>query len=103
MRLAIWRDLPQQRENLRARERLFHHRPSGILDGNLRDIALGKHESGPVVGYKEVEKAIELAERAHIEYFGFDPPRALVLGAGTIGVPAALQRSISLNFRQPDV
>lgn len=37
-----------------------------------------------------VEKAIELAERAHVEYFGFDPPRALVLGAGTIGILAAL-------------
>ncbi len=37
-----------------------------------------------------VEKAIEIARRAHVEYFGFDPPRALVLGAGTIGILAAL-------------
>lgn len=37
-----------------------------------------------------VEKSIEVARRAHIEYFGFDPPRALVLGVGTIGILAAL-------------
>jgi threonine dehydrogenase-like Zn-dependent dehydrogenase len=37
-----------------------------------------------------VEKSIEVAQRTHIEYFGFDPPRALVLGAGTIGILAAL-------------
>jgi len=37
-----------------------------------------------------VEKSIEVAQRAHLEYFGFDPPRALVLGAGTIGILAAL-------------
>src|SRR5260370_82690 len=37
-----------------------------------------------------VEKAIETAQRAHVEYFPFDPPRALVLGAGAIGILAAL-------------
>jgi threonine dehydrogenase-like Zn-dependent dehydrogenase len=37
-----------------------------------------------------VEKAVETALRAHIEYFTFDPPRALVLGAGAIGILAAL-------------
>src|SRR5260370_1135949 len=37
-----------------------------------------------------VEKAVETAQRAHVEYFTFDPPRALVLGAGAIGILAAL-------------
>jgi glucose 1-dehydrogenase len=37
-----------------------------------------------------VEKAIETAQRAHVEYFTFDPPRALVLGAGAIGILSAL-------------
>jgi threonine dehydrogenase-like Zn-dependent dehydrogenase len=37
-----------------------------------------------------VEKAVEIAQRAHVEYFTFDPPRALVLGAGAIGILAAL-------------
>ncbi len=37
-----------------------------------------------------VEKAIETAQRAHTAYFTFDPPRALVLGAGAIGILAAL-------------
>jgi threonine dehydrogenase-like Zn-dependent dehydrogenase len=37
-----------------------------------------------------VEKAIEVVQRAHVEFYGFDPPRALVLGAGTIGILAAL-------------
>lgn len=37
-----------------------------------------------------VEKAVEAAQRAHAGYFGFDPPKALVLGAGTIGILSAL-------------
>lgn len=37
-----------------------------------------------------VEKAIETAQSAHLEYYCFDPPRALILGAGTIGILAAL-------------
>jgi threonine dehydrogenase-like Zn-dependent dehydrogenase len=37
-----------------------------------------------------VEKAVETAQRAHGEYFTFDPPRALVLGAGAIGILAAM-------------
>jgi threonine dehydrogenase-like Zn-dependent dehydrogenase len=37
-----------------------------------------------------VEKAVETALQAHGEYFTFDPPRALILGAGTIGILAAL-------------
>ncbi len=40
-----------------------------------------------------VEKSIEVARRAHVEYFGFDPPRALILGVGTIGILAALALS----------
>ena len=37
-----------------------------------------------------VEKTVETAQRGHGEYFTFDPPRALVLGAGAIGILAAL-------------
>ncbi len=37
-----------------------------------------------------VEKAIDVARRAHTGYFASDPPRALILGAGTIGILAAL-------------
>src|ERR1051326_1869258 len=37
-----------------------------------------------------VEKSIAVAQRAPVEAFGFDPPRALILGAGTIGILAAL-------------
>ena len=37
-----------------------------------------------------VEKAVETAQCAHLGFFGFNPPRALVLGAGTIGILAAL-------------
>ncbi len=37
-----------------------------------------------------VEKAIEVVRRAHNGYFASDPPRALILGAGTIGILAAL-------------
>ena len=37
-----------------------------------------------------VEKAIDLARQTHVEYFSSTPPRALVLGAGTIGILAAM-------------
>ena len=37
-----------------------------------------------------VEKAVAVAQKAHNPYFSFDPPRALILGAGTIGILAAL-------------
>ncbi|HLJ48901.1 MAG TPA: alcohol dehydrogenase catalytic domain-containing protein [Bryobacteraceae bacterium] len=37
-----------------------------------------------------VEKAIELARRAHHDHYVFDPPKALVLGAGTIGILSAM-------------
>jgi threonine dehydrogenase-like Zn-dependent dehydrogenase len=37
-----------------------------------------------------VEKAVQTAERAHLRFYGFDSPRALVLGAGTIGILAAM-------------
>ncbi len=37
-----------------------------------------------------VEKAIELARRAHHQHYACDPPRALVFGAGAIGILSAL-------------
>src|SRR5579859_63920 len=37
-----------------------------------------------------VEKAVAVALETHNAYYSFDPPRALVLGAGTIGILAAL-------------
>jgi len=37
-----------------------------------------------------VEKAVAVALNMHNRYYSFDPPRALVLGAGTIGILAAL-------------
>ncbi len=60
VRLASGCDLAHQCENLRARERLFHHWASSVLDSHLGNVTLGEHEPGAVVGYKEVEKAIEL-------------------------------------------
>lgn len=36
-----------------------------------------------------VEKAVETAIGAHNGYYGSDPPRALILGAGTIGILSA--------------
>jgi len=58
MRLVLRSDLANQSQDLCTRQRLFHHWTRYVLDGQRRDLALGKNESGRVVGDEKIEKAI---------------------------------------------